>query len=339
MTESHTRSHLYGGTLPVLAAACLWGTVGPVQVWADSGADPVSLGAVRLLIGGAVLAAVALLLPGARSGLRLLCTRRVGPWVVAAALATAVYQAGFMFAVSRTGAALATAVALGVAPVATGLCARLVTGERLTAAWAVGTAAAVAGCVLLLGPGGGQVAVSGVVLGIVSGICYGLYTVAAKQLSDQGASMPAAVAATLLIGGLALVPALVRDSGGLVTGSGPGLLLWLGVFATAGAYMLFVTGLRRVTAGTAGTLSLAEPLVAAVLGLLVLGEQLSLVAGFGMALLLVGLVAVSVPAGFFGRAQKGAPLPDTLPGTGTADGPADPHGERRRAGRLPAERG
>ncbi|WP_063767465.1 DMT family transporter [Streptomyces sp. NRRL S-1868] len=329
MTASHTSSHPYGGTLPVLAAACLWGTVGPVQVWADSGADPVSLGAARLLIGGLVLAGVALLLPGSRAGLRSLARREVGPWIVAAALATAVYQAGFLCAVSRTGAALATAVALGVAPVATGVCARVVTGERLTAAWAVGTAAAVAGCVLLLGPGGGQSALGGVVLGIVSGVCYGLYTVAAKRLSDRGASMPAAVAATLLAGGVVLAPAVLRNPSGLATGSGPALLVWLGVVATAGAYMAFVAGLRRVTAGTAGTLSLAEPLVAAVLGLLVLGERLSAVAAAGMALLLAGLVAVSLPAGVLPgarqRATRAATMPTFAPAAPVApDTPAAP---------------
>jgi DME family drug/metabolite transporter len=204
-------------------------------------------------------------------------------------------------------------------PVATGVCSRVVTGERLTTAWAVGTAAAVAGCVLLLAPGDAEVAVSGVVFGILSGVCYGLYTVAAKQLSDRGANMPAAVAATLLAGGVVLLPAVVRDSGGLATGSGSLLLLWLGVAATAVAYMLFVGGLRRVTAGTAGTLSLAEPLVAAVLGLLVLNERLSAPAETGMALLLVGLVSVSVPPGTLSRLRRRTDRPPA-----PVSNPADP---------------
>ncbi|MFC7929527.1 hypothetical protein [Streptomyces cinereoruber] len=38
----------------VLVAAALWGTVGPAQIWADTGAHPVSLGAAgaALLLGG-----------------------------------------------------------------------------------------------------------------------------------------------------------------------------------------------------------------------------------------------------------------------------------------------
>jgi DME family drug/metabolite transporter len=44
----------------------------------------------------------------------------------------------------------------------------------------------------------------------------------------------------------------------------------------------------------AGTLTLAEPLTAATLGVLVLGEHLTLTAGLGIGLILVGLVVLSV---------------------------------------------
>lgn len=73
-------------------------------------------------------------------------------------------------------------------------------------------------------------------------------------------------------------------------------MAWLGVAATAVAYMSFVAGLGRVTAATAGTLSLAEPLVATALAIVVLGERLSAPVAAGSLLLLGGLFVVSVPA-------------------------------------------
>src|SRR5205823_8240682 len=73
------------------------------------------------------------------------------------------------------------------------------------------------------------------------------------------------------------------------------LVGWLAVPATAFGYLLFVTGLRHVTAAAAGTLSLAEPLVAALLGLTLLGEQLPWPAGAGAGLLLTGLVVATMP--------------------------------------------
>ncbi len=72
-------------------------------------------------------------------------------------------------------------------------------------------------------------------------------------------------------------------------------MLWLGPVTAALAYWFFVTGLRRVSAATAGTLSLAEPLVAAVLAVVVLGERLSAPVTAGAVLLLGGLVIVSRP--------------------------------------------
>lgn len=303
MNRQKIRSLRPAGAGLVLTAAVLWGTVGPAQVWANTGDNPVALGSARILIGGLALAVLAV---RARASLRPLLDRGVWPWLLLAAAATAVYQAGFLFAVSRTGAALATAVALGVAPVATGICAWIVDRDHLGARWAAGTAAAVAGCGLLLLPGASQVDATGIVLGIVAGICYGLYTVAAKRFGACAVNMPAAVAATLLVGGLMLSPALAVHAHAMLSPASLALLAWLGLVSTAAAYMFFVIGLERVSASTAGTLSLAEPLVAALLGLLVLGERLSRLSTIGMLLLLGGLIVVSIPVRGRRPAQRAA---------------------------------
>src|SRR5690606_13019205 len=59
-----------------------------------------------------------------------------------------------------------------------------------------------------------------------------------------------------------------------------------GVAGAAVAYMCFVAGLGRVTAAAAGTLSLAEPLVAAGLAVLLLGERVPAPDAAGALLLL-----------------------------------------------------
>lgn len=61
------------------------------------------------------------------------------------AVSTGLYQMTFLYSVSRAGAALATAVALGTAPAATGLCAWWLSGEGITGRWLVSTIAAVSG--------------------------------------------------------------------------------------------------------------------------------------------------------------------------------------------------
>lgn len=73
--------------------------------------------------------------------------------------------------------------------------------------------------------------------------------------------------------------------------------LYLGVGTTGVAYLLYGRGLRTTPVATATTLALAEPAVAALLGLAVLGERLSPLSVGGLLLLGVSLVAVAVPEG------------------------------------------
>ncbi len=54
------------------------------------------------------------------------------------------------------------------------------------------------------------------------------------------------------------------------------VMLYLGLIATALAYWLFATGLKTVQTSTAVTLTLAEPMVATLLGISVVGERLGI---------------------------------------------------------------
>jgi drug/metabolite transporter, DME family len=279
--------------LSVLAAGLLWGTVGPAELLAKSPAGPVTVGGARILSGGIVLAVVALVAsPGAVRAL----PRTAWLPILAASCATATFQGAFFTSTARTGAAVATAVTFGIAPLSTGLCDRLMLGTGLPRRWMTGTACAVAGCVVIAVPGG-LVHVDGLGLacGVLAGGCFGVYTVSAKRLIGDGVSMIAAVPLTLLIGGAVLSPWTLPELPELVAPRSLGLVAWLGPVTVALAYWLFVTGLRHITAATAGTLSLAEPLVATALATGLLGEHLSARVAVGSLLLLGGLTIVSVP--------------------------------------------
>lgn len=276
------------GLLPLLSASVLWGTSGTAQALAHLKADPSLVGAARLLWG-----AVALLLIAAATGrlrVRALIARDLRRWLVTAGVATAVYQAAFFAAVARTGVALGTLVALGSAPAFCGLFARRWAGESLPRTWALSTACAVAGCALLVLPnGGGGADPLGIALSVVAGACYGAYTVCLKRLLGEDADPIPVLAVTVTIGAVLLSPFLLTGNGALVSPAGLLLGAWLGLAVTAGAYVLFARGLARVPARTAGTLSLAEPLTATVLGALVLSESWTLTTAAGAFLLAVGL--------------------------------------------------
>jgi drug/metabolite transporter, DME family len=273
--------------LQVLLAAVCFGTTGTAQAIGPA-ASPVAVGAARIVIGGSLLVAIA-------RSMRLRLPRLDGT-TVGIAVGVCVYQLSFFAAVKITGVAVGTVVAIGTGPAAAGLLGRLVNGERLTSRWALATLAAAAGVALLAGDGGGTVDPAGIALAVVAGSGYATCTVLSKRLIAGGAAPEAVMAAGFGGAAVLLVPVLLLAGPGfLATGAGVGLALYLGAIPTAVAYVLFSRGLRGLSSGETATLVLAEPLTAAALGIVALGEQASVAAGVGAALVLAGLAILALP--------------------------------------------
>ncbi|MBD3143103.1 DMT family transporter [Microbispora bryophytorum] len=307
------------GPLAVVAAAVLWGTAGTVGTLAS--ATSVSLAAARLVLGGALLGALALVtrrrtsngnVPARRSPSR-------SPIVslILGAVAVAAYQLCYFAAVARTGVAIGTVVAIGSGPVFTGLLSWIAGRERPSGRWALATAAAVAGCAVLVtggrgtgGAGAGGVDAGGVALALLGGLLYAFYAVVAARAIGGG--MASGVVMGALFGGAAvlMLPVLASTGPGWLAHP-DGLLtaLYLGCATTGLAYLLYGRGLRTTPVATAATLALAEPAVAALLGVVALREHLSPVSWAGLALLALGLVVVALPAG--ARGPGGAVAPGT----------------------------
>jgi drug/metabolite transporter, DME family len=298
----------------VLAAAAAWGSTGTAAHFAPAGTSSASIGAARIAVGGALLLTVGVRTASSRLAVAQLLAGGDHPWRVRAmiglaAAAVAGYQISFFTAVRVTGVAVGTVVAIGSAPVLAGLLSRLTGGPPLGRRWAAATVAAVAGCVVLVTGGrAAGVRPEGVLLALAAGLCYAVYAVAAARLIARGS--PETAVMGVLFGGAAvlLAPVLaVSSDGWLATGRGLAVVGYLGVVTTAVAYLLYGRGLRTLSAPVAVTLGLAEPAVAALLGLVVLGERLSGAAVVG--LILVGLALVGLVSG-----RAADPLPPGPPG-------------------------
>ncbi len=288
------------GSVAVLLGAALWGSTGTAAHFAPAGASSLSIGAARIVLGGSLLLVVALCRAQARRGLRDLLAGGAAARAVLLLAAAAVsgYQLCFFSAVKETGVAIGTVVAIGSAPVFTGVLSRLTGGPQLDARWMLATCAAVVGCGVLIvgglvsarGTGGNGAHPAGVVLALSAGLCYAIYAVAAARAIRAGSPETAVMAA--LFGGAAvlLVPVVAASSPGwLLTGRGAIVTVYLGVVTTVVAYLLYGRGLRTVQVPAAVTFGLAEPAVAALLGLLVLGERLTVTAAGGLVLVALAL--------------------------------------------------
>ncbi len=286
----------------MLLGAAAWGSTGTAAHFAPAGASSASIGAARIGLGGLLLLGFAVCTPGRRRDVRRLLAggRHARTALVMAAVAVGGYQLCFFTAVRITGVAIGTVVAIGSAPVFTGALSRLAGGPRLDVRWMAATAAAVAGCaVLVTGGRASGVSAAGVGLALSAGFCYAIYAVTASRLITVG--NPEGAVMGLLFGGAAVLLAPVLAAGSpawLLTGRGLAVTAYLGIVTTALAYLLYGRGLRTVSAPVAVTLGLAEPLVAAILGLIVLGERLTITDVAGLALVglaLATLVGVRAP--------------------------------------------
>lgn len=288
----------------VVAAAICFGTTGTAQALADVDGSATSVGLARIALGGGLLALWALLLrtllprggpAGERAPFRR--GRTSDTWLVAVgALGVLAYQPAFFAGTRDNGVAVGTVVALGSAPLATGLLDAVVRHRAPDHRWRVATGIALLGLVLVAGVLGGGRLTAAVLWSVGAGVSYAVYAVAGKALIDRGWSSSAAMGAMFGAAAVVALPLLVLTRPTwLYTPAGLALALWLGLVTTTIAYLLFGWGLARLPAPTVSTLTLAEPLCATTLGVLVLGEQLGTGQGLGMVMIGAALALLAVP--------------------------------------------
>ena len=306
------------GLALVLGSAVAFGTM-PVfaKVAYRSGAEPVSLLAVRFAVAAVLLVA-----------LRALIARRgpVGRWPRGGPLAALLALGGLVYTVQalsffralELAPAALVAILLYLFPGIVVVLAAVFLRERPTAAVVGCLLLAAAGVGLTVGPVRGEVAPLGLVLGVVSAVCYAVYIVLSSRVVPRVGPMTAlcvvvpAAAGSYGLVALATRPSWPGDLGGWLAAAAVGLI------GTVFAMLAFFAGLTRLGPTGASVASTVEPVVTALLGVLVLDELLTPLQVAGSVLVLAAVVALA-------RSTAATPAP---PGPApAAPGPAsDPPG-------------
>jgi len=250
-----------------------------------------------------------------RSGLSALLVVLLGRWrgdpvvlrretLRPGALAGLLFAGEFLFVAEglRRTQASHMAIFLYTAPVFTALGLHLaVPTERLRPRQWAGIALAFGGIALaFLGgaPAGGGAAatLSGDLLGLLAGLCWGATTVVVRTSALSEAPPSETLLYQLLGAFLALLPvALLSDQAGrfALTPAALASLLFQGVVVSFASYLAWFALLRRYLATGLSVFSFMTPIFGVTLGVLVLGEPLGGAFVAGAALVLAGILLVS----------------------------------------------
>lgn len=291
----------------MLLAALLWGTTGTAASLLPADVSPIAVGAATMCVGGLLFFLVFL-----RPSWAVL---RWGPgrgWVLLGALSTFAYPLAFYSSMHLAGVALGTVVTLGSAPVFAALIERVLDRTVLTRGWMAGTVLAIAGVVLLSfgahrGPGehGAGNVVLAVLLALLAGFAYALYTYAAHRVMRFGISPTAAMGAMFGEAGVLLLPVLLLTGAPLLQSSWTiGVSGYLAIGPMYLAYVLFAYALVKVSASAATTITLAEPAIASFLAVAVVGERIDWRGWLGIVLIAAGIVLAAWASSRLNRAPR-----------------------------------
>ncbi|GAA1169347.1 DMT family transporter [Pseudonocardia alaniniphila] len=285
----------------LVLSGVLWGTGGLLgRMLADTtGLSSFAVATYRLGIGGLLIVGYLRV-----SGRPLPRSRAAWRRIAVTAGLAALFQAAYFTAVTLTSVSLATLVTIGSSPVLVLLARRRSAGRRQV----TGVVLAMLGLAMLVGlPAGHGTTPAGhaliaVAFAVLAAAGFSAMTlIAERPVPDLDDAATAGLAFT--IGGALLVPVTLATSGlsFVPDARSVGLLLALCLVPTAVAYTCYFRGLRTAPAALGALMALLEPLTAAVLAAVLLGDRLG---GSGIAgALLLGAAVVLAGAGSRNRAE------------------------------------
>jgi len=226
--------------------------------------DPASFSTIRLVSGAVMLWAIMKITAGAGA------TRHSGSWISAAMLF--LYAVAFSFAYVSLDAGMGALILFGSVQ-ATMISFGLSKGERPHLLTWCGLLLALAGLVYLVLPGLEAPSFSGAALMTVAGFAWGVYS-----LRGMGVANPVAVTTDNFLRSVPLtaVVSLILLPGMKLSSAGVLLAILSGALTSGIGYVLWYTALQNLSATRAAMLQLLVPVIAALGGVLMLSEQITL---------------------------------------------------------------
>lgn len=296
-TSKHNVSAL--GPAFIILAGIFWGSMGIfVRKLGTYGFNPIQIVCIRVVLAALVFCVVQL----AKDPKGFRISLRDVPLFLGLGLGSILFFTVCYFTAISMMTLSTAAILLYTSPIWIMLMSLLFFHEKLTAKKIIALVLAFGGCVLVSGISGGGLTIMGLLVGLGSGIGYGLYsilgTVALRRYTPYTVTTWTFIIAaigSILISHPADLMAKIS-----VAPSIPGLLgfsLLTALVTAVIPFLAYTLGLRSVEASKAGILATVEPMVATLIGIFVFSEPLTLMSGVGVLLILSAVVILNVSNG------------------------------------------
>lgn len=279
------------GTIMIFIAGCLWGSIGLFIRWmSDAGASAVTISFLRMIFAFMILLVVTVM----RSGIS--AFRVSGRTIFFSAMlglvCHGVYNIFYSWAVVRIGVTV-SAVLLNVAPVFTAIFSVIFFHEQITSHKRIALIINVAGCVLAATGGeftSASLSVVGILFGVASGMCYALTAIFGKLTGED--SDPFVVSTYSYLFAALFLAVFMRPWAVpiTITPSILGIGFFYALIPTAIGYLFYYQGVQQIQESSkVPVIASMETVMAAILGVVVLGEKLTAMHYLGIIVVMISI--------------------------------------------------
>ena len=284
------------GSILIILAGCFWGSMGIfVRRLGTYDFSSIQIVSIRVTL-AALLFALVLLIKD-RAGFKILF--RDLPLFLGLGFGSILFFTVCYFTAITMMPLSTAAILLYTSPVWIMLMSVLFFHEKLDRRKLMALVLAFAGCVMVSGISGGGLTPIGLLVGLGSGIGYGLYsilgTIALRRYSPYTVTtytfIFAAVGSWIICRPVELFDKFTNTAHiGFLT-----VFCCLTALVTAVIpFLAYTCGLQNVEASKAGIIATIEPMVATLIGILVFSEPLTLISGLGILLILTAVVILNL---------------------------------------------
>lgn len=283
--------------LLVVAAGALWGVIGYfVRELQSQGLTSMQIVCIRMAVSAVVFSLFALIFNRKLFKIKL---KDLWCFLGTGVLSVATFSFCYFKAIEYSSLSMAS-ILLYTAPIFVMLFSVILFKEKFTLIKVVSLILAFLGCLFVTGVFTQGVVINtiAVVFGVLSGVCYALYSIFSRLALDRGYSPLSITLYTFIFAGVASLCVIdVKPVADVMTKSVQsfGFCVLFAIISCVLPYVCYTVGLKKVRPSTASIVASIEPVVATITGAIIFSEAVTFPYGYiGIALVILSIILINL---------------------------------------------